>query len=128
MDHNRLQKLSIFNTPSFHLVFLPTTLASLPPRVMLPNRSAAPRDSATDVQKNSRKGIAPEWEWPNRSVVKNSLMQEVRQKSGILECRSTGERGFVPSTLYLQHDCWVSVQPDRGHLTAKMNITFFITN
>ncbi len=54
---------------SVHFVFLPTTLASLPPGVMLLNRSTTPRVSATDIENTSRKG-APEWEWPNRSVKK----------------------------------------------------------
>ncbi len=40
----------------FHLVFLPTTLASLPPGVMLLNRRTTLRDSATDIKKTSRKG------------------------------------------------------------------------
>ncbi len=40
----------------FHLVLLPTTLASLPPGVMLLNRSIALRDSATDIEKTSQKG------------------------------------------------------------------------
>ncbi len=53
----------------FHLVFLPTTLALLPPGVMLLNHSTAPRDSAIDIKKTSQKG-APERERPNRSVVK----------------------------------------------------------
>ncbi len=56
----------------FHFVFLPTTLASLSPRVMLLNRSIAPRDSATDTGKTSQKGM-PEGERPNRSVVKKSF-------------------------------------------------------
>ncbi len=52
----------------FCLVSLPTTLTSLPPGVMLLNRSTVPRDSATDIEKTSRKGSA-ERERPNRSVV-----------------------------------------------------------
>ncbi len=40
-----------------------------------------------------------------------SLAQKVRQKSDILD--------------HLQHGCWVPVRPVRGHLTLKMNITFF---
>ncbi len=51
-----------------HFVFLPSTLASLPSGVMLLNCSIAPRDSATDIEKISRKG-APEGEQPNRSAV-----------------------------------------------------------
>ncbi len=50
-------------------VFLPSTLASLPPGVMLLNCRAAPRDSATDIKKISLKG-ASEGEQPNRNVVK----------------------------------------------------------
>ncbi len=50
-------------------MFLPTTLASLPHGVMLLNRSTTPRDSATDIEKISRKGT-PEREQSNRSVVK----------------------------------------------------------
>ncbi len=40
----------------FCLVFLPTTLASLPPGVIL-SRSTAPRDSATNIEKTSRKDV-----------------------------------------------------------------------
>ncbi len=44
----------------FYLVFLPTTtLASLPPGIMLLDHSTAPRDSATNIEKTSQKG-APE--------------------------------------------------------------------
>ncbi len=50
------------------LVFLPTTLAPLPPGELL-NHSTALRDTATDIEKTPRKG-APEQERPNRSVVK----------------------------------------------------------
>ncbi len=50
-------------------VFLPTTLTSFPPGVMLLNHSTTPRDSATDIEKTSRKS-APEREQPNKSVVK----------------------------------------------------------
>ncbi len=60
-------KLSLL--PRLHLVFLPTILASLPPRVMLLNRSTAPRDSTTDIEKTSRKGAA-ERKRPSRSVAK----------------------------------------------------------
>ncbi len=56
----------------FRLVFLPTTLASFPPGVMLLNRSSAPRDSATDIEKTSQKD-RPEQERPSRSVVKIAL-------------------------------------------------------
>ncbi len=52
--------------------------------------------------------------------VKKSLAQEVCQKSDILERRTP--------LLYLQHSHWVTVQLVRGHLTPKMNITFFIRN
>ncbi len=62
----------VFLLSSFHLVFLPTTLASLPPRVTLLNCSTAPRDSAIDIEKTSRKG-ALELERPNRSVVIKSI-------------------------------------------------------
>ncbi len=55
----------------YSFVFLPTTLASLLPGLMLLNCSAAPRDSATDIEKTSPKG-APERERPNRSLVKIS--------------------------------------------------------
>ncbi len=54
------------------LVFLPTTLASLPSGVMLLNRSTAPRGSATDIKKTSQKGT-PEREQPNRSIVKTHM-------------------------------------------------------
>ncbi len=39
----------------FRLVFLLTTLASLPPGVMLLNCSTAPRDTAIDIEKNPEK-------------------------------------------------------------------------
>ncbi len=61
--------LKDFLLSHFRLVFLPTILASLPPGVMLLNRSTTPRDSATDIEKRSQKG-ALERERPNRSVVK----------------------------------------------------------
>ncbi len=61
--------LKFFWLSCFHLVFLPTTLAPLPPRVMLLNHSTAPRDSATDIEKTSWKDT-PERERPNRRVVK----------------------------------------------------------
>ncbi len=50
----------------FCLVFLPTILATLPPGVMLLHCSTAPRDSATDIEKASRKD-APEFERLNKS-------------------------------------------------------------
>ncbi len=59
----------VFLLSRFHLVFLPTTLASLLPGVILLNRSTAPRDTATDIEKTSEKGV-PERERPNRSIVK----------------------------------------------------------
>ncbi len=40
----------------FRLVFLPTTLASLPPGVMLLSCSTVPRDSTTNIEKTSQKG------------------------------------------------------------------------
>ncbi len=48
--------LKYFLLTRFRLVFLPTTLASLPPGIMLLNRSTAPRDSATDIEKKFQKG------------------------------------------------------------------------
>ncbi len=59
----------IFLSSRFCLVFLPTTFASLPPGVMFLNRSTAPRNSATDIEKTSQQGT-PERVQPNRSVVK----------------------------------------------------------
>ncbi len=64
----------VFLLPRFYLVFLPSTLPSLPRGVMLLNCSTAPRDSATDIVKISRKG-APEGEQPDRSVVKRLISQ-----------------------------------------------------
>ncbi len=61
--------LKFFLLSHFRLVFLPTTLASLPPGVMLLNCSTAPRDNTIHIEKTSQKG-APEREQPNRSVVK----------------------------------------------------------
>ncbi len=58
----------VFLLSRYHLVFLPTMLPSLPPGVMLLSRSIAPRDSATNIEKTSRKG-APEQERLNRNVV-----------------------------------------------------------
>ncbi len=58
----------VFLLSRFHLVFLPTTLTSLLPGVMLLNRSTTLRDSATNFEKTSQKGM-PERERPNRSVV-----------------------------------------------------------
>ncbi len=59
----------VFLLSHFRFVSFPTTLASLPPGVMLLNRSTTMRDSATDIENTTRKG-APEREHPNRSVVK----------------------------------------------------------
>ncbi len=39
----------------FHLVFLPTTLTSLPPEVLLLNHNTTPRDSATKSKKHPKK-------------------------------------------------------------------------
>ncbi len=61
--------LKFFLLSCFRLVFLPTTLISLPPGVMLLNCSTAPKGSATEIEKTSGKG-APERERPNISVVK----------------------------------------------------------
>ncbi len=47
--------LKYFLLSHFCLVFLPTTLASLPPGVMLLNRNTAPRDSAIDIEKHPKK-------------------------------------------------------------------------
>ncbi len=46
------------------------------------------------------------------------MAQEIRQKRDISERKS--------KVLTLQHGCWVTVRPVMGHLTPKMNITFFI--
>ncbi len=64
--------LKYFLLSRFRLVFLPTTLASLPPGVMLLNHSTIPWNSTTDIEKTSRKGT-PEREQPNRSVLKKSI-------------------------------------------------------
>ncbi len=45
----------VFLLSRFHLVFLPSTHASLPPEVTLLNCSTTPRDSATDIEKNPEK-------------------------------------------------------------------------
>ncbi len=68
--------LKLFLLFRFDLVFLPTTLASLPPRVMLLNHSTAPGDSATEIEKTSQKGV-PERERPNRRVVKSYVLGAV---------------------------------------------------
>ncbi len=64
-------------------MFLPTTLTSLPPGVMLLNCSTAPRDSATNIEKTSQKGTL-EQERPNRSVVKMGLSQKDQTKHNTL--------------------------------------------
>ncbi len=61
--------IKVFLLSRFCFVFLPTILASLPPGVMLLNRSTAARDSTTNIEKTSQKG-APERERPNKSEVK----------------------------------------------------------
>ncbi len=43
----------VFFVILFPLCVPPITLLSLPPGVMLLNRSTAPRDSATDIEKTS---------------------------------------------------------------------------
>ncbi len=70
--------LQFFFSSRFRLVFLPTTLASHPPGVMLLNHSTAPRDNATDIEKTSQKGTLERAE-PNRSVVKKvgQLVKEI---------------------------------------------------
>ncbi len=60
--------LKRFLSSHFCHVFLPTILTSLPPGVMLLNRSTSPRDSATNIEKISRKGTL-ERERPNRSIL-----------------------------------------------------------
>ncbi len=72
----------VFLLSRFHLMFLPSTLASLPPGVMLLNCSVAPRDSATDIEKISQKG-APEGEQPNRSVIKTVIFNYSPSKSRV---------------------------------------------
>ncbi len=76
--------IKVFLLSHFRLVFLPTTLASLPPGVMLLDRSTALRDSATDIGKTSQKGTS-EREQPNRSVVKmtNLAIQVMMGNSAI---------------------------------------------
>ncbi len=59
---------------ALRIAFLPTTLASLSPGVIMLNCTTTPRDSATDIEKKSRKG-APEREQPNRSVLKRKLVK-----------------------------------------------------
>ncbi len=66
---NTADGFKIFLLPRFCFVFLPTTLNSLHPEVMLLSRSTAPRDSATAIEKTSQKGTLQR-ERPNRSVVK----------------------------------------------------------
>ncbi len=65
--------LKFFLLSRFGLVFLFITLPSLPPGVMLLNRSSTPRDSATDIEKTFQKD-APEREQPNKSVVKTGCI------------------------------------------------------
>ncbi len=79
--------LFFFLLSCFGLVFLPTTLASLPPGVMLLNRSTTPRNSATNIEKISQKS-APERQRPNRSIVKTDFRVEfVEIKVTIDSCK-----------------------------------------
>ncbi len=60
------------------LVFLPTTLASLPPGVILLSHSTAPRDSATNIGKTSRKGV-PERERPDNGVFTRAACEDAER-------------------------------------------------
>ncbi len=79
--------LKYFLLSCFPLVFLSTTLASLPHGVMLLNRCTAPRDGATGIEKISRKG-APEREQPNRIVV--IINASVRKSVSFCKCECSG--------------------------------------
>ncbi len=46
---------TVYLLSRFRLVFLPITLVSFPPGVILLNCSTVPRDSATDIEKNLNK-------------------------------------------------------------------------
>ncbi len=85
-DKNVNQELKFFLLSRFRLVFLPTTLASLPPGVMLLNRSTTPRDSTTNIKKTSQKDT-PERERPNISVVKIWLRISIRHIRQVLACQ-----------------------------------------
>ncbi len=90
--------LLFFLLSLFRLVFLPITLASLPPRVMLLNHSTTPRDSATNIEKASQKG-APERERPNRSVVKIEVIWNYSSQN------STKWRNFENVFFMYQQNC-----------------------
>ncbi len=91
----------IFLLYRFHLVFLPISLASLPPGVMILNCSTAPRDSATDIEKTARKG-APERERPNRSTVKMDCFVE----NEIFSVSDRTEHVLSPSIYHTVKDCF----------------------
>ncbi len=60
----------------FFVISFPPCVPPYHPRLtsswrMFLNRSTTPRDSATDIEKTSQKGV-PERERPNRSVVKST--------------------------------------------------------
>ncbi len=82
------------------------TLASLPPGIMLLNRSTAPRDSATEIEKTSQKG-ALERERPNRSVVKTYI---VRKNTLILpwQCNFTNK--------LTTNNTATNIHDDQGHV------------
>ncbi len=88
--------LKVFLLSHFCLVFLPTTLASLPSGVMLLKRSTTLRDSANDIEKTSQKE-APEQERPNRSTVKStSFYQETKTERSL-----TNVISFNPAEKFL---------------------------
>ncbi len=85
--------LKFFLLSCFCLVFLPTTLPSLPRGVMLLNPGTTRRNSATDIGKTSRKG-APERERPNRSVVKKKKKKEKKTSSATEYMNDTKNKKF----------------------------------
>ncbi len=62
----------VFLLSHFRLVFLPTTLTSLHPRVMLLSHSTTLSDSATGIKKTSQKEVL-EREQPHKNIVKSFI-------------------------------------------------------
>ncbi len=108
--------------------FLPTTLVSLPSGVMLLNCSTAPRDSATDIEKTSRKDM-PERERPNRSVVKMTNLPNFK-KLRVVQGRATdlGCLDRDAHTALFSFWCPHSSTPPTQQINAKvsMKIKFFL--
>ncbi len=132
--------LRFFLLSGFCCVFLPTTLTSLPPGVMLLSRSTAPRDSATYIKKTSRKG-ALEQERLNRSVVKTeehftprSWRAEFLSNSS-LHKSNTHKTCWIHSKLFvrtgeymckiLSRKCYQSARKKIRVVTSRVSLVFY---